>query len=61
MSPHVYEPTAEANAPVEEIRRAVATIDHRLEWLQRYVDEAEELRAQRAKLVERERTLLKAR
>lgn len=50
MSPHVYEPTAEANAEREEIQRRIATIDSRLEWLRPHVDEAEQLEAERAEL-----------
>ena len=50
MSPHVFEPTAEANAPIEEAERRIASIDVRLEWLAPHIAEAKALRAERAKL-----------
>jgi hypothetical protein len=54
--PHV---SADEHAKVEEIQRAIASIDSKLEWLRRYVNEAEELQAERAELGERKQQSLR--
>lgn len=42
---------------LEDTRRALASLDNRLDWLARYVAEADELKAERARLVKQERKL----
>jgi hypothetical protein len=48
---------AEAHAELEAIDRDLKTVGHRLEWLERYVNEARELEAENAKLEKRKQQL----